>query len=227
MKTLLITSTDTNAGKTIITAGLRAYYQEYYPNLTIGLMKLIQTGDDSSTISSDVKFYEQFFTDVVNPLSFNAPLAPPIAAMKENKTVNLATVWQSLLQLQAEKDLVLAEALGGLGSPVTFELTVADLASSWRLETILVVSVKLGAIAQIVANVALARQHKIKLRGIILNCIQPYTEAEIEDLTPIELIQTLTQVPVLGIFPYVNDVNDLISIRKGITQLDLSYLNLI
>ena len=43
-----------------------------------------------------------------------------------------------------DQDLVFAEALGGLGSPVTWELTVADIAADWRLPTILVVPVKLS-----------------------------------------------------------------------------------
>jgi len=66
---------------------------------------------------------------------------------------------------------VLVEALGGLGSPVSEEFTVADLAE-WRLPTVLVVPVKLGAIAQAVANVALARPSRVHLKGIVLNCVQ-------------------------------------------------------
>ena len=38
-------------------------------------------------------------------------------------------------------------------------MTVADLAAAWHLPVVLVVPVKLGCIAQAVANVALARQH--------------------------------------------------------------------
>ena len=94
-------------------------------------------------------------------------------------------------------------------SPVTNELTVADIASNWRLETILVVPVKLGAIAHTVANVALARQEKVKLKGIIFNCLNPCTQEEIEQWTPKGLIESLTQVPVLGYFPYVEKIDSL------------------
>jgi len=66
---------------------------------------------------------------------------------------------------------VLVEALGG--SPVSEEFTVADLAE-WR-PTVLVVPVKLGAIAQAVANVALARPSRVHLKGIVLNCPTSFT----------------------------------------------------
>jgi dethiobiotin synthetase len=218
MKTLLITGTDTDIGKTIVTASLRAYYQHYFPYLSIGLIKLIQTG-----AGGDRQFYQQLFPDVIIPLAFSLPLAPPLAAARENKYIDLGIVWQALAQLQAERDLVLVEALGGLGSPVTDELTVADLAGSWRLETILVVPVKLGAIAQAVANVALARQAKVKLRGIILNCVNACTEEQIADWAPIDLIQSLTHVPVMGIFPHLTELTNLEKLAQTASQLNLEY----
>jgi dethiobiotin synthetase len=113
------------------------------------------------------------------------------------------------------------EALGGLGSPVTYELTVADLARDWGLPTVLVVPVRLGAIAQAVANVALARQSGVKLKGIVLNCTQPRSDQEIADLTPVDLIQSLTNTPVFGIIPHLTDATDLAKLTQVASQLDI------
>ncbi len=216
MKTWLITGTDTDTGKTMITTALRAYYQQYFSGLEIGLMKLLQTG-----VGGDAEFYQQYFDDVVIPLQFSAPVAPPIAAASENKSIDLAIVWQSLLKLQQTKDLVLVEALGGLGSPITDELTIADIAGSWHLETILVVPVKLGAIAHTVANIALARQNKVKIRGIIFNCTQPCSDEQINQWTPKDLVESLTQIPVLGYFPYLESIDNLTDLAK-VTAKSLS-----
>ncbi|EAW43081.1 ATP-dependent dethiobiotin synthetase BioD, partial [Nodularia spumigena] len=120
---------------------------------------------------------------------------------------------------------VLVEALGGLGSPITNELTVADLAGDWRLPTVLVVPVRLGAIAQAVANVALARQSKVNLKGIVLNCVQPRTDAEIADLTPSDLIQSLTHTPVLGCLPYLDNLEDLDKLAQVASHLDWERLS--
>jgi dethiobiotin synthetase len=217
MKTLLIAGTDTDAGKTIITTALRAYYQKYFSHLTIGLMKLLQTGKQG-----DAEFYQQFFDDVVIPLRFDTPVAPPIAADLEGKSIDLEIIWQHLLKLQNTKDLVLLEALGGLGSPITHDLTIADLAGSWRLDTILVVPVKLGAIAHTVANVALARHHKVKLKGIVFNCVNPCSDEDINNWTPKILVESLTQVPVLGYFPYVETIDNL----SNLAQITANSLNL-
>jgi dethiobiotin synthetase len=208
LNTLFITGTDTDAGKTVLTTALAAYYQKYYPQRTWGIMKPIQSG------VGDRELYQRLFSlqqssEEITPLYFNAPLAPPIAAAKENRSVDLALVWQAFTQLRSQRDFVLVEALGGLGSPITDELTVADLAGDWHLPTVLVVPVRLGAIAQAVANVALARQSKVNLRGIILNCVQPRNEGEIADLTPSDLIQSLTNTPVLGCLPYLDNLADL------------------
>lgn len=220
MKTLLIAGTDTDIGKTIITTALRGFYQTYFPQLNVGLMKLLQTGEqgDRAAPLSDRQFYEQFFNDVVVPQCFSAPLAPPLAAQLENKSIDLGIIWQSLLKLQQTKDLILVEALGGLGSPITDELTIADIAGTWHLETILVVPVKLGAIAHAVSNVALARHHKVKIRGIIFNCVHDCTEEQQNNWTPKELVESLTQVPVLGYFPYLAKLPNLADLAVIATQ---------
>lgn len=219
LNTLLITATDTEAGKTVLTTALAAYWQKYYPQHSWGIMKPLQSG------FGDRELYQRLFTlnqsaAEITPLYFQAPLAPPIAAAKENRQVDLALVWQAFSQLRSQRDFVLVEALGGLGSPVTDELTVADLAGDWRLPTILVVPVKLGAIAQAVANVALARQTKVNLKGIVLNCVQPRTDAEIADWTPSDLIQSLTNTPVLGCLPYLDNPEDLDKLAQVASNLD-------
>jgi dethiobiotin synthase len=213
-KTLLIAGTDTNVGKTVLTTALISYWQTYYSSRSLGVFKPIQTG------IGDRELYTQLFDlgqsiAEINPLHFAAPLAPPIAAELEGKIVDLKLVWSQLCQLQKSRDFVLIEGLGGLGSPVTNELIVADLARDWHLPTILVVPVRLGAIAQAVANVALARQTGVLLKGLVLNCIEPCSEQDIENWTPTHLIESLTQIPVLGILPYIDTPRD----RKKLTQI--------
>ncbi|CDN14633.1 MAG: ATP-dependent dethiobiotin synthetase BioD [Richelia sp.] len=223
MKSLFITATDTEAGKTVLTTALAAYWQKYLPDCNLAIMKPVQSG------VGDRELYQQLFNlnqspEEINPLYFQAPLAPPLAAVKEGRTVDLGVVRQTFNALQAKHDFVLVEGLGGLGSPVTCELTVADLAAEWHLPSVLVVPVKLGAISQAVANITLAKQYKISILGMVLNCIQPRTEAEIADWTPTDLIQFLTDVPVLGCLPYVDNLTDLDKLAQVAANLDLERL---
>jgi dethiobiotin synthetase len=223
MGILLITGTDTDVGKTVLTIALVAYWQSYRFCRQLGLMKLMQTG------TGDRELYQQMFAQeealkIVTPISLAAPLAPPLAAVKENTAIDLGLVWQTLKQLREQQDFVLVEALGGLGSPVTEELTVANVAADWHLPTVLVVPVKLGAIAQAVANVALARSLKVNLKGIVLSCSQPENEAQLADLAPVDLIESLTQIPVLGTLPYLNETNNHEKLAQVAANLDLEFI---
>ncbi len=223
MNVLLITGTDTEVGKTVLTTALAAYWQKYQLSRSFGMMKLIQAG------VGDRELYSQLFSlnqslEEITPLYFDAPLAPPVAAAKEGRTVDLGIVWKALENLRSTREWVIVEALGGLGSPVTDELTVADLAATWRLPTVLVVPVRLGAIASCVANVALARLTGVNLKGIVLNCNQPRSQAEIADWTPIDLIQSLTNTPVLGCLPYLENPTDLDKLALVASDLDIERL---
>jgi dethiobiotin synthetase len=220
---LLIAGTDTDTGKTVLTCALAAYWQTYRSQESLGILKPIQTG------TGDCELYQKLFNlqqtpEEITPLHFQTPVAPPVAAEREGRTVELGRVWQALNRLQQQRQWVFVEALGGLGSPVTHELTVADLARDWRLPVVLVVPVKLGAIAQTVANVALARSSNIQLKGIVLNCVRPCSDEEIADWTPVELIESLTNVPVVGILPHFADPTDLSKLAQVASDLDLERL---
>jgi dethiobiotin synthetase len=145
-------------------------------------------------------------------------------ADRQGRSVALAQAWQTLVTLSQQRDLVLVEAPGGLGTPVTPETTVADLAWDWRLPTVLVVPVQQGTINQAVAHVALAQQTRVYLKGIVLNCVQPCSEAPIADWAPTDWITSLTQKPVLGCIPYLSDAADLTKLAQVASNLDLERL---
>jgi len=221
LNALMIAGTDTDAGKTILTTALAAYWYRYCDPQRLGILKPLQSG------IGDCELYSQLFGLAqadVTPLRFQAPLAPPLAATLEGKTIALDQAWQAFDQLRQNRDFVLVEGLGGLGSPVTYETTVADLAWDWRIPTVLVVPVKLGAIGQAVANVALARQTRVHLKGIVLNCPQPCTNEEIENWAPAALIQSLTGIPVFGVLPYLSDRMNLDALALAASNLELEKL---
>lgn len=220
---LLLTGTDTEVGKTVVTTAIAAYWLKHFTAASLGLIKPVQSG------IGDFETYTQLFdlaqtADSIAPQRFAAPLAPPLAAAQEGKTIDLTVVWQHLSQLLAERQFVLVEALGGLGSPVTEEWTIADLAAAWHLPIVLVVPIKLGAIAQAVANTALARQHQLSVKGLILNCTAPLTLEDQQNWAPIELIERLTQLPVLGKMPYLEEPLNHAALVAAASDLNLEAL---
>ncbi|MEA5500311.1 dethiobiotin synthase [Limnoraphis robusta Tam1] len=223
INSLLISGTDTDAGKTVLTTALIAYWKKYCSSHRLGVMKPLQSGVGDRELYSQLFSLEQSLEEIT-PLYFQAPLAPPIAAEQEGRKVELEKVWAAFCNLQQQRDFVIIEGVGGLGSPITYELIVADLARDWRLPTVLVVPVRLGAIAQAVSNVALARRMGVNIRGIILNCGQPCQEQDIENWSPIHLIESLTQIPVLGILPYLENPRDINQLAQVASHLKLEQI---
>jgi dethiobiotin synthetase len=223
LSALLIAATDSDTGKTVLISALAAYWQAHSGGRSLGIMKPVQSG------MGDRELYQRLFPlnqsiSEINPIHFDSPLAPPIAAEKEGRRISLDNAWHTFETLSKQKDWVLVEALGSLGSPITHETTVADLAWDWRIPTVLVVPVKLGAIGQAVANVALARQSRVHIKGIVLNCVAPCTQQDIDDWAPADLIQSLTQVPILGLIPHLPDPTDLGRLTQVASDLALERL---
>lgn len=211
MNTLLVAGSGAQVGKTVVMTALIAYWQRYFANRRLGIMKPIEC--KPASIEPDAEQLIRLFAldqsaSEIAPVTLQANAAPAIAAAREGMQIQIGTIWQQLQQLQQQRDFVLLEAWGGLGAPLIDETTVADLAWDWQLPTVLVVSVQPDTLADAVANVALARQSKIHLKGIILNATQPCSQQEWADWAPADLIQALTRKPVIGCIPYLSDPLD-------------------
>ncbi len=131
-------------------------------------------------------------------------------------TLDLGETWRSLnppLNSANPADEpqtgILIEAMGSLGTPVTPETTVADLAADWRLPTLLVGAVTEQGLDNLVAQVALAQQRRCDLRGIVLNCLTAEAEARLLDWSHPRQVMALTHVPVIGQVPFLGAELDL------------------
>jgi dethiobiotin synthetase len=223
INTLLITGTQAGVGKTVLTTAIAAYWHRHCDPQALGLMKPIQCG------MGDRELYQRLFPlhqtpEEITPLHFLAPLSPPNAAAYEGRKVELDKAWRQFEGLTQQREFVLVEGLGGLGAPIAQETTMADLAWDWRIPTVLVVAVNPEAIAHAVANVALATQARVHLKGIVLNCVEPCSTHQIEEWATIEMLQNLTQKPVLGCIPHLSDPTDLEALTQVAADLVLEKL---
>ncbi|WP_448565042.1 ATP-dependent dethiobiotin synthetase BioD [Trichothermofontia sp.] len=202
-KALLITGTDVGVGKTLLLTALARYGQTYYADRRIETLPLLpERGNGTTTPASE------------GETSQNTAVSVPIG-------LNCDRLWAQVSQLSQACDWLLLDGVGSLGTPVTPETTLADLAWDWRLPTVLVAPVAPGAIAQVIAQVALARQCRVHLRGIVLNCLSPAAEQQAETWMPIDLLQSLTHVRVLGTVPYLPVPMDTEKQVQAVAGLDL------
>ena len=121
-------------------------------------------------------------------------------------TLDLGEQWQQFQALQTQHSWVLVVALGGLGTPVDDQTTMADLAWDWRLPTLLVVPMDGDVVNGAVAQVALAKQARCPLQGLVLNCSQPVEMSLVQAWGA--TIAQLTRLPILAVVPFLGEPID-------------------
>ena len=187
-----ITGTDTGVGKTYITKllveSLRAEGK-----YAVGF-KPISCGDREDAVILAAAS-GNLSLDEVNPLHFSSAVAPHVAALLENKTIDPAQILASYQAISEIYDPVIVEGAGGWEVPITESYFVSDLAKDLNLPVILVAANRLGALNHILLTLAAIQAKGLKCAGIILNQLED--EMDTPMITNKGVIESLTQVPLL------------------------------
>lgn len=194
-KTFFVSGTDTDIGKTfvsaILTAGLRAHY-----------WKPIQSGNiegtDTDFVKSATKLPESHFHPEL--FSLKEPLSPHEAAELEHTHIaeNELIIPNELLHLN--RHLVI-EGAGGLMVPINWDFMIIDLIKIWNLPVVLVVRSALGTLNHSLLSVEALRQRGIPIFGIIMN--GPLNSGNANSLA------RLTGLPILAQIPEIKEVDNL------------------
>ena len=212
MQGYFITGTDTNVGKTVVTACLAKLLKNRGEN--VGVMKPIETGVDpecSSSANSDAKFLievtgVQDALEDVCPYRLKAPASPYQAARIEGKELDPEKLLERFRALQSKHSMMLVEGIGGLLVPITQRYNVTDLALQMNLPLIIVSRIQIGTLNHTLLTINAARQHGLKVAGVILN---PVHEGELDTIEEEQgsLIEEFSDTPILGTCPYIHDVS--------------------
>ena len=186
---LFITATDTDAGKTYVavqlTKALVALGEKvavYKPiaagcNLVNG-----QLENEDALLLKNASNCQQSYADV-NPIAFEAAIAPHIAALKTGAAINHEIVLQGFNQLPGDINIV--EGAGGWRLPLGDGKYLSELVQIMAPKVVLVVNMKLGCL-----NHAMLTYESIIADG--LECIgwlannqedMPYLAENIAELT--------------------------------------------
>lgn len=152
-QTYFVTGTDTDVGKTVCCAALLQAAQQQgcstlgYKPIAAGCAET-ESGlrnDDALTLqrnSSISVSYEQ-----VNPIAYQDPIAPHIAAARESRPIVLSELDQGLTTLQQHQpDLLLVEGAGGWHLPINDKQLLSQWVVEKQLPVIMVVGMKLGCL---------------------------------------------------------------------------------
>jgi dethiobiotin synthetase len=229
MKGFFVTGTDTGVGKTVISGGLIKVLN--FMGLKTAGMKPVESGcirEGDILIPSDGSFLKQMahmpgpITEVT-PCCFENPLAPLAASELEKKNISISGIKKAFYSFYREYDAVIAEGVGGLLVPLKKDYFVLDLAKEMGLPLIVVAKPGLGTINHTMLTVDLALKEGLTVAGVVINYSSPPQNNLAEETNP-GILKEICPVPLIGIFPYLENCNyDLIE-KIALKALDKDIL---
>jgi dethiobiotin synthetase len=209
MTSLFVTGTDTDVGKTCITASIVSYLSKM--NVNVGVMKPFASGYKATDnfVSDDVKILMKYSgvddpIDLVNPYFFEIPTSPYDACKQLNLEIEIDKVIDSYKQLTSIHDVVIVEGIGGIMTPISKNYFVSDLISDLQMNTIIVTGSKVGAVNHLMLTYQHVKEKNLHLNGFVINqnVSDGYESSNLK-----QQIIDLTGQTVYGIIPYQKSFN--------------------
>ncbi|NCT82548.1 MAG: dethiobiotin synthase [Comamonadaceae bacterium] len=208
MKGFFITGTDTEIGKTFVTAALtRALAAR---GLRVAPIKSLAAGQDfvdGRWVNEDVATLQAAQTlglsdAEVGPLQFREPCAPHIAARLEGRGIDRDALLAAIHTTAGKADIALVEGVGGFRVPLTDGWDTADLAVDLGLPVILVVGLRLGCINHALLTAEAVRARGLRLAAWVANTVDPHQPHVADNLAS---LQAGLKAPCLGHIPRLSD----------------------
>ena len=179
MPGFFVTGTDTDVGKTLVSAWLLSHLDATY-------WKPVQAGTEPSTDSATVQRMAALPVGRILPEAYvlPEPMAPHEAARRAGVTLEMAK-----LELPAHDGLVVVEGAGGLMVPITDDAYMIDLAAELDLPVILAARSTLGTINHTLLSIEAIRRRGLDLAGVVISGPEtPPNRAAIERYGQVEVI---------------------------------------
>jgi dethiobiotin synthetase len=225
MKSLFITGTDTDVGKTYITVGLAVAIRKM--GVDVGVMKPFAAGSAQKKgfKSEDVEILSNAAhvsdpESLVNPQFFPISASPYTAWKNLKKKPKIKPVLDSFCKLSGMHDMLLVEGMGGVMTPILRDYYVINLVKEMKIPAVIVSRSKIGTINHTIMTCKMCEKYKIPVKGIIINNFD--NGYPLDDLK--RDLKNLTGVKVLGSIPFINDLSDASLSRIFKKNLDLKSL---
>lgn len=179
MKSLFVTATGTNVGKTHTTVKLIEALAS--KGFKVGVYKPIETGVITTALDATIlleacKKVNEHFSDLttadITAYTFALPAAPFCA--DKAQIIDIDKILEKYHILSKRCDILLVEGAGGLHVPITQNYHVIDLIQTLNIKTLLVTPSRLGCI-----NDTLLSMEALKARDIDFDwCVNLYEDKE-------------------------------------------------
>lgn len=206
MHRYFITGTDTDVGKTRVTAALALAMKN--ASMTPTIVKLVQTGLAPGVQGDAARAGKLAGVRFVELARFEKPADPWSAALaSRSPEVHASELLGAIAHL---KHGVIAEGAGGLMVPLNAREHFGHVAALGEFRTIIVVGLRLGCLNHALLTISQAQQGGLPLAGAVLVERWGPTEQHYRD----DVMRSLQgKIHVLGILPYSED--EAASVKAG------------
>jgi dethiobiotin synthetase len=189
---LFVTGTDTEIGKTLISAALLRGLSAR--GLRAAAMKPIAAGaelrdgvwhnEDADQLDAAASVLLP--PELRTPYLLKAPAAPHIVAAEEGVRLEIAPLVAAWREAVTRADAVVVEGVGGFRVPLDDTHDTADLAVALGLPVLLVVGMRLGCISHALLTAEAIAARGLKIAGWVANQIDPAMRYADENLATLE-----------------------------------------
>jgi len=179
-RAILITGTDTGAGKTYVSCLLGRAMRE--KGFSVRPLKPVESGckpgADGAPFPEDASFLRDSFGPEL-PLSavclypLAAPVSPHLAAEAEGVAIDVGRIRSAIAAAAEASDLVLVEGAGGITVDICAGYSFADLAKDALLPVLVVAQNRLGVLNHLCLTLHFLRAGAIPVAGVVLNDATP------------------------------------------------------
>jgi dethiobiotin synthetase len=213
---IFITGTDTDVGKTAVTAALLMLLRQR--GVDAVPMKPIQTGclkhgDDLVAPDLDQCLRAIHLTPTVEEAEWMCPYryipacSPHLAARIARRPIQMRRMVSAFRQLAARHDFVIAEGAGGVLVPLDERRTMLDLMRALGLPVLVVARPNLGTLNHTLLTLAALRAAGLKIVGVVVVSTKRGRRGRIER-DNLASIARLGRVKVLGRLPFIASKRD-------------------
>jgi dethiobiotin synthetase len=201
-KGIFILGTDTDVGKTFVTAGINYILRKN--NFNAISFKPVQSGGilkDNKLISGDIDFIKNICDisedyETMNCYCFKEAVSPHLASEIEDTCIDKNKIINHYKKLYEKYDFCIVEGAGGSIVPlIRDEYYIYNLVKDLNIPVLIVTTIGVGAINQTVLTVNFLKSLGIKIKGLIIN---KYTGTYYEE-DNIEVIKSITGLDVISI----------------------------
>lgn len=210
-KGIFVIGTDTDVGKTFVTATL--HYTLKKNNYNVCSYKPIQSGGvlkNGQLVAPDIEFIKDIVESgddyaYYNTYCFKEAVSPHLASELEQKTIELKDIHKQYQLLQKKHKYIIVEGAGGIVVPIIREqYYMYHMVKDLNLPVVVVARAGVGTINHTLLTINFLKSHGILIKGIIIN---GYNKTFYEE-DNIKVIEHMTGLKVLSVIEEVKKNNE-------------------